>query len=207
MLKVFDAWDATTVAPDAAQLVAMGYSAVALYVFETSAFKKLLTAEVAQECKVANLPIITIYENGDPTTAAYFDMAKGNSDGHIALARMIEAGMPLGKPVYPTVDFDCSQADYDNRIKPYFAEFRRVVHTGGFLNSAYGNGLLLQNLIPDGLICNNGWLSQSRGFNSYQAGLSLPPAIIQGASGHILNMDIDTDQVASLETAGAWLPG
>ena len=59
----FDTYLSRTVAAKAGQIKSAGFSFCGLYVFESSAFKQMLTKPVAQLLTAAGLHIVTLYEN------------------------------------------------------------------------------------------------------------------------------------------------
>ena len=199
MPKAFDTYQAQHVAACAAQIKAAGYTSCGLYYFESSAFKQLLTREVAEALTEAGLYVFAVYENGRPTNGGYFDAARGRYDGQVAAEKALAAGQPAGTPVYFAVDYDASQGDLLG-IAAYFEALRPALQADGYQAGVYGSGLVCRHLTEAGLV-EKTWLSQSRGFQGYHE--FLPHAdILQGPSTHLFGMDVDTDETNG--NAGGW---
>lgn len=190
-LKALDCY--VDAAPHIAELGADGYKAVFRYIFHSSAFKQMLTRSEAVALSAAGLRIGTIWENGTPTTDAYFTNTAAQFDASGAVARASAIGQPKGTEIAFAYDGDIS---VDVAVR-----YGRIVHdrvkAAGYLATAYGSGAVLQRLTQLGLIHGNGWLSQSKGFpgwNTWQ-----PKAdVVQGPAGRWRGIDVDSDLVQDL---------
>jgi hypothetical protein len=188
-----------SLASKAALLAANGYTFAARYIFERSDFKTPLTKQEANELSKAGLSIVTIFESGSPTSAAYFNGGKGESDGIIARAKARDAGQPAGTPIYAAVDYDAAPDDLD-AIAAYFASFREQIKQWGYVAGVYGSGLVCDRLAEIGLVSYT-WLSQSKGFAGYDHWL--PRAnLVQGRETELHAADVDLD--ASEGAGGGW---
>ena len=202
MGKMIDVAAFQTAANKAQAIKDAGYGAVAGYYFHASSFKQQLTASAAQQMKAAGLYIVSIWESGYPTTPGYFTREQGIADAQGAIARAAEATQPFGTPIYWTYDTDASDDDVQDAM-PYAQAFHDIAKEAGWLASAYGPGALLKALSEAGIICNNGWLSESRSFNGTAAWRS-SATIVQLTEATVLGMDVDTNETNG--DAGGWQP-
>lgn len=199
MNKAFDTYRADLVAQKAAEIKAEGISAVGLYYFASSAFKRLLTRDLARQISAAGLYLFSVWENGFPTTGGYFTQSRGAYDGARAAACALSAGQPSGTPIYFAVDYDASVSDLAG-ITAYFTALKPLLKADGYLAGVYGSGLVCRHLDDAGLV-EKTWLSQSRGFSGYEGWLAHAD-IVQGPSQQLLGMDVDTDTTTG--SAGGW---
>jgi hypothetical protein len=182
----------------ASQLYAKGYRFVARYIFSRSAFKTLLTRDEACAISAAGLDIVTVYENGSPTSDEYFTGARGETDSSIAVERATAAGQP-GGPIYLAIDYDPANPAIADE---YFQSARAVCAAlgGGFHPAVYASGAVCRHLKEAGLVSRT-WLSQSRGFAGYEDWL--PHAdIVQGPEVKELGLDVDLD--TAYGNGGGW---
>lgn len=200
MPKLFDAYDAPDIADHAKEIKAAGYDAAALYYFEQSAFKKQLTRSVAATLSKAGLFIVSLYENGSPTTAGYFTANRGAYDGRVAAAKAEAAGQPAATIIYPTVDYDAAHADLP-AISEYFKEMRSALTAAGYTIGVYGSGLVCRTLKEQGLVTKT-WLSQSHGWQGYADWIDQAD-IVQGHVTRLFGADADLD-ISALTGGGGW---
>lgn len=196
-----DAPDAIDVAAHASELKARGINVVGLYYFKSSGFKHLLTRDVSQTVSDAGLSILSVYENGYPTSAGYFTTATANMDAHTAYARAVAAGQTAGSALYFAVDYDAESSDL-SAIDAYFAEVRRTlsVLSSTFIVGVYGSGRVCSHLHGKGLVSPT-WLAQSTGWAGF-ADWKPNADVVQGPTSQVLGMDTDSDTVKP--SALAW---
>ena len=86
-----------------------------------------------------------------------------------ALTCAREVGQPQGSAIYFAVDFDCTAAQFQQQITPYFNAINAVFVAQGFPYKigVYGSGLVCQGLLAAGL-CSYTWLTNSTGFQGYK---------------------------------------
>ena len=203
MPKLFDAYDTPGVADHADEIKAAGFGGVALYYFNTSQYKKQLTRDAAEKLSAAGLWIVSIYENGSPTSADYFSAGKGAFDGGIAVQRAEAAGQPKGTWIYPTVDYDASQNDL-LAIEEYFRAFNAKVTGAGYKTGVYGSGLVCRTLKTAGIVSKT-WLTQSHGWAGYGQWLQFAD-MVQGHVTSLFGVDADLDTSAASGGGGWRLP-
>lgn len=188
-------------APHAADLVAKGYGWVARYLFDHSSFKDLLTHSEAVALSKAGLYIVSVWENGFPTTDGYFTAAQGGIDGAHAARHAFDAGQPAGTPIYFAVDHDV-----DPHITlPYFQQVRVGLRGAGahYLAGVYGSGAVCE-LLHNGGFVSHTWLSQSKGWRGYLDEKAVAD-IVQGSEVGVVGIDVDLD--VSDGAAGGWRVG
>ena len=190
MSKAFDCFRPDIVAAKAQEIKAAGYTSVGLYYFMSSAFKVMLTRELAEKISAAALYIFSVWENGFPTAGDYFTAAQGASDGKRAALCGLSVGQPAETPIYFAVDYDAAESDLPG-ITAYFEALRPRLQADGYTAGVYGSGLVCRHLSELGLVSKT-WLSESTGFAGHADWL--PHAdIVQGHSTQLFGMDIDTD--------------
>jgi len=164
MYDALNTWEDMT--PYGQDLLAQGIKAVGRYIFNASAFKKLLTAAEAKHLSSLGLKLFTIWEDGSPTTPAYFTTARAKADYEAAYLHVKMLGMPSDATVYFAVDADLSPDD----VKAYFDCIEASCCDDGypFGIGAYASGTVLQFLADRGVI-NHGMLSESRGWSGFDA--------------------------------------
>jgi hypothetical protein len=177
-------------------LLAKGIKWVACYYFYQSAFKRLLNYDEAVILS-KYFWVVSVYENGSPTTAAYFTTKRGMFDLSTALSRANAAKQPNNTSIYFTVDYDASESDLV-AIKAYFEALQPMRKT--YLLGIYGSGMVCKFLKDAGLV-DKTWLSQSTGFPGYTEWLSQAD-IVQGRETTVDGLDVDLD--TSMGNAGGW---
>jgi hypothetical protein len=188
-----------SLAAHAAELANAGYVWAGRYLFDYSSFKDLLTHSEAEALSRSGLHIVSVWENGLPTSDTYFSAAQGGIDGAHAARRALEAGQPDGTPIYFAVD-----GDVDPQVTPaYFTAIRTALRgAGGRYGAAvYGSGAVCRLLEESGLV-SHVWLSQSPGWRGYVEACKWA-GIVQGAERDIVGLDVDLD--VSDGSAGGWL--
>ncbi len=150
----------------ASAIARKGYKAVGRY-YSFSDWKQLKFCEVCNLI-AAGLTIIAVYEDANDS-ADDFDEKVGEDQARQAvhLARY-HIRQPEGSGIYFAVDYDASQEDYDNHIKPYFEAIKAFFANVGnpYRIGVYGSGLICENALRDRLV-ELTWLSQSTGFRGY----------------------------------------
>ncbi|MTI18908.1 DUF1906 domain-containing protein [Rhodobacteraceae bacterium RKSG542] len=158
---------ASDLAHSAQELKSKGVVAVGRYL-SLSSWKRI-SKEEAEALLGAGLALFSVYEDAN-NSAECFSQKTGEENAATAMdqAQSI-VGQPRHSAIYFAVDYDASQADYENNIKPYFQAVNSAFAEAGnpYKVGAYGNGLVLQNLLDDKL-CEFTWLSLSRGWAGYQ---------------------------------------
>jgi V8-like Glu-specific endopeptidase len=115
--------------------------------------RNLTTAEVAA-ISGAGLQIVSCYELGNPTEAAYFTRAQGVRDGKLGFTQAQQIGQTAGTPIYFAVDFDPSAAqrqlilDYFDGVqegcRQYLADMEAKNLPGVLYDiGVYGSGCVL----------------------------------------------------------------
>ena len=138
--------NATTYLPT---LAAAGVKAVGRY-YSINASKVLSQME-AEAISGAGLSIFVVYEDGaDP---AKFDASLGTFQAQQALICAGDVGQPQGSAIYFAVDFDCTTAQFQQQITPYFNAVKAVFASRGlpYKIGVYGSGLVCQGLLAAGL--------------------------------------------------------
>ena len=144
------------------------YSFVGRYYNQNNPSKNLTLSE-AHFLSNLGLSIVAVWENGFPTSAAYFSHAKGVADGTAAYAYANhQITQPPNTPIYFAVDYDASAADVNGPVMQYFQGIRDgfnaisqnnpVYQIGG-----YGSGLVCSTLQNNNLVQFT-WLAQSMGW-------------------------------------------
>ena len=203
MARMFDGYQAGTVAAKATDIKAAGYEAVGLYLFRHSNYKEPLTRELAEKISAAGLYIVSVYEDGSPTSPGYFAAERGAIDGNAAELCAKKAGQPAGTPIYFTVDYDAAPGDL-HAITAYFAEITRIWKSvsSPYTIGVYGSGAVCHRLLTAGMV-SRCWLSQSRGFDGYESFKDSGKAnIVQGEVSRLFGMDVDLDETNG--DAGGW---
>jgi hypothetical protein len=201
MDKGFDTYDPPRVAELSDQIRTDGYSFVGLYFFRSSGYKKHLTPDVARCICRAGLFIVSLWEDGDPTSAEYFSSARGCTDAKSYLAQA-SGWVPSGSVVYPTYDFDPSPSDIAGPCSDYATAFHSVIKVDGAYDcGAYGSGALLTHLMGIGVI-NRTMLSQSRDYSGHSDWVDRAD-IVQGPATVYHGLDIDPD-VSVTGNGGGW---
>lgn len=191
MPKGFDAY-ASMKHGVAEKFAADGYGFSAGYLFTHSAFKVLRDRSECEAVSNAGVSNVLIYENGAPTTDAYFTPSQARYDAQHAPALAVATGAPTDGSValYFAVDGDCS-ADIDGPVAAYFKIVHAAAKAAGFAVGVYGSGAVCKMLIGLGYVSKT-WLSQSTGFPGYHDWEPYAD-IVQGRSANVHGIDIDYD--------------
>ena len=124
-----------------------------------------LSKAEAMALSAAGLYVVTIVENGSPTSAAYFSHAKGLEDGMFAIKNALFVGQSAGSPIYFAVDHDASQAEVLGVITDYFTGVVAAFAKTGNAHpiGVYGSGLVCSH-IKKSIPGSYAWLSMSTGW-------------------------------------------
>lgn len=170
---------------------------------------KMLTLPEACAVSNAGMKIVSIWENGSPTTLEYFSESKGWADAHDAAAFFAALGQPKGTPIYFTVDGDLPW-ETGGPLDLYVAGLLDVIDSGYQLG-LYGSGALCAAVSENAGVPVMTWLAQSTGWSGYDA-FKPKATIVQGPQ-KILTLGIigttaatviaDTD-TAQVDNYGAW---
>ncbi len=186
---------ASTVEVLASAIAKKGYRAIGRY-YSFSKWKQLQPTE-AQQLIAAGLSIITVYEDSNDR-ASSFTSATGNQQATQALHLAQNViRQPKGSGIYFAVDYDATYYDYVNYIAPYFEAVQAVFKDAGdpYKIGVYGNGLVCEKALEDDLLKLT-WLSQSKGFQDYQAFRdSRKWNILQGDAVQISGTGFDSDTI------------
>jgi hypothetical protein len=127
-------------------LHAAGYTFAARYLsYDTTG--KNLTASEASALQAAGVDVVANWEYG--ASDALNGSARGASDAQEALRQANAAGMPAGRPIYFSVDFDATEAQ-QAAINDYFDGVASVL--GLARTGAYGGFYPIQRLFNAGKI-------------------------------------------------------
>lgn len=189
-------------------LKAAGYSFVMRY-YNTNNPSKNLSLSEAEHCSREDIWIVSMWENGFPTSPSYFSKSRGESDAHGAFEMGLRMKQPFNTPIYFTVDYDAAHSDLPT-ICSYFAAIRNTFkakavkdgHPGTYLIGVYGSAMTC-NYVHDKGLADFKFLSLSTGWADYsKTGMD----IVQGPRGGIFPLDHDTD--ISFGHSGGWkVPG
>ena len=181
----------------AGQLVQEGFGFVGRYINHGKS--QPLTTSEAQHLSTEGLYLVSIYEKGSPTEAAYFTIQRGAQDGNAAVQAAKATGQPTGTPIYFAVDYDADRCDL-NTICDYFKNVFTTVRGAGYFVGVYGSGMVCKTLTEQGWV-HYTWLAQSRGWAGYDDWHD-SASIVQGAetTWHGIDVDLDT----SSGDAGGW---
>jgi hypothetical protein len=156
--------------------------------------KQLRAGEASAIHSVPGTGIGMVYET-NPTSAGYFAPGKGVQDANDAIAAHSAAGAPQTVPIFFAVDYDASGADINGAILGYFADVHSTMSGAGLLTGIYGSGDACQAMKNAGVV-HYTWLAQSRGWSGYGA-WKTSADIVQGPTGNIAGIDLDTDYVVN----------
>jgi len=181
----------------AGQLVQDGFGFVGRYINSTKAHP--LTKPEVIHLSSKGLYIVSLYENGNPTSIDYFTEDQAHRDGQGAASDALRVGQPAGYPVYMPTDYDCTQDQFAQLLR-YYTIVRECLKGDGYTAGCYGNGILCEYLANLGYVSHT-WLAQSHGFTGYQEWLTRAD-IVQGpeTTWHGIDVDLDT----SNGDAGGW---
>lgn len=150
-------------------IVASGRTFVCRYYANSGA--KRLSATELQNLRGAGLKVVTIWEDGRPTSASYFSFAKGVDDGTSAYHDALQIGHPSSAPIYFAVDYDASDAHLAGGINDYFNGIAMGIKTaanGGPGNpiGIYGSGATCRYALSRGW-ARYTWLALSSGWRGH----------------------------------------
>jgi hypothetical protein len=166
VMKVLDTSQKIT--NQAACLRRSGYECVMRYYTRSLSNPKLLKSEEARAIAGAGLSLAVVYQDFN-NSRERFDYSKGYSAGQFAYNyAQDEIGQPENSAIYFAVDYDASQADVEQVIRPYFqgvADAFREEADGspGYTIGIYGSGLVCR-LLLDSDNASYAWLAGARGW-------------------------------------------
>ena len=149
-------------------LLNAGYNFVGRYYNINNPAKNLTFAE-ANFLSSIGIGIVAVWENGFPTSSAYFSEAKGINDGTAAYQyAALTIDQPALTPIYFAVDYDASVTDVNGVIIQYFngivTGFNRASNNNPkYFIGIYGSGLVCKTIKGSG-IASHSWLAQSMGW-------------------------------------------
>ena len=177
-----------------------GFSFVCRYLPHSTKDDPLTRAE-AQHLSDMGLSIVSLFESGYPTTAAYFTYEQGIADAASALEGALEVGQSMTKPVFFCVDYDADPAD----IMTYFHAIHVSPLHAIYLPAVYGGSDVCRALVDNGL-AHYAMLCQSTGFRA-ERGVYEDWNLKQGPQQFITfggeRVDVDT-QVSRGDDFGQW---
>ncbi len=132
--------------PSPSGLKAAGYTFAARYLSHDTTGKNLTHAE-ADALWAAGVDVVANWE--DSSTAALNGFSQGASDATAADAQANADGIPSGRPIYFSVDFDATPGD-ETAINAYFDGVVSVI--GLARAGAYGGYYVIQRLFDAGKI-------------------------------------------------------
>jgi hypothetical protein len=132
--------------PSPAGLKAEGYTFACRYLSPPPNSKNLSQAE-AQQLWAAGVDIVANFEEG--ATNALNGQGQGVTDANIADSQSQADGIPAGRPIYFSVDFDAQSTDFA-AIDAYFDGVASVIGIGR--TGAYGGYAAIQHLFDAGKI-------------------------------------------------------
>jgi hypothetical protein len=177
--------------PSPAHLKSEGYTFVSRYLsYDTSG--KNLTPGEANALKAAGLDIVVNWEQGgDDALDGY---QRGVQHAQAAEAQAHADGMPAGRPIYFSVDFD-AQPSQQGAINAYMDGVASVI--GRSRTGAYGGFHLIQRLFDQGKIA-WGWQTYA-----WSGGKWDPRAQVRQIQNGIENGSCDKDQAIAADF-GQW---
>jgi len=119
--------------PDPACLVANGKHFACRYVSSPGGIDKDLSPDEARRLTAAGVAICTNFEDWEEKPLKGFDV--GAADATLAWEHAAVCGMPVGRPIYFSVDFDASSTQLAGPITEYFrgcASVLGVERVGGY---------------------------------------------------------------------------
>ncbi len=148
--------------PSPSGLHADGYTFAARYLSWDTTGKNLSAGE-AHDLEAAGVDVVANWENSG--TAALDGYAQGVSDAKEAEAQAVADGMPAGRPIYFSVDFD-AQPDQQGAINDYFDGVASVL--GRSRTGAYGGYYLIGRLFDAGKIT-YGWQTYAWSYGQWDS--------------------------------------
>jgi hypothetical protein len=194
-----DASTACTSIADA--LVSAGVTFVGRYYANHG--KKRLSATEYQALRDAGLKVVSVWEDGRPTSASYFSFAKGVDDGSSAYHDALSIGQPVHTPIYFSIDYDASDADLAGGINDYLKGVTAGLKTAANGNDdhvvgVYGSGATCRFAISRGLASYT-WLAMSRGWRDFDFAHW---NIKQSRGQSIGDVDTDSDESSAIGHGG-----
>lgn len=142
-----------------------GVSTVIRYYASTSRPKTITTAE-AQLLSDEGFGLLPVFQDRNREVAD-FGAVNGRANAKSALSFAANVAQPLGTTIVFAADADFSAAETKSHIIPYFKALNDTI-SGSYRIGAYGSGLVLQELLDEGLIAVP-WISMSRGFRGTES--------------------------------------
>ena len=132
--------------PSPAHLKSEGYTFAARYLSYDTTGKNLTKSE-ANSLEAAGIDVVANWEAGsDDALDGY---SRGASDAKAAEAQALAAGMPAGRPIYFSVDFDATPGE-QSKLDAYMDGAASVL--GRARVGAYGGYYVIKRLFDDGKI-------------------------------------------------------
>lgn len=182
-------------------LKSQGYEFVCRYLSPQNRHKCLTKAE-AQTLTDAGLLIVSVWENGSPTTPDYFSYKSGLQDGLNAHRFAVEEiNQPAGSVIFFAVDIDLAPQVVRGNVHEYFTGIRDAFNQSGnhYRIGGYGSGSVLNHLLDNGLIV-VAWLANAHGWQGFSSFVRW--SIKQGAQTMVCGFWIDPDMAQG--DFGAW---
>ncbi|NBD23169.1 DUF1906 domain-containing protein [Paenibacillus glycinis] len=157
----------------AAAIKEAGYDFVCRY-YNRNNLGKNLTATEAAALSNAGLHIVAVWENGYPTSRAYFSYEAGKKDGADACRCARSVGQPAKTPIYFAVDYDASAEDLAGDVGAYMRgivdAFQGAKAAGGeYAIGIYGSGRTCRHMLNANPSVSYAWLAESRGWSGHDA--------------------------------------
>jgi hypothetical protein len=191
----------TDCSPIADALVSDGVTFVGRYYANHG--KKRLRATEYQALRDAGLKVVSVWEDGRPTSVSYFSFAKGVDDGSSAYHDALSIGQPVHTPIYFAIDYDTLDADLAGGINDYLKGVAVGLKTAANGNDdhpvgVYGSGATCRFAISRGLASYT-WLAMSRGWRGFDfSGWNIKQSRGQSTGG----VDTDSDESSALGHGG-----
>ena len=189
-----------------AALKAAGVTTVIGYLTTNESSAKLVGPTEAHAMAAIDMRLALVFEVwGGSGDFSHNDInaATGTIHGTFCRQYMPQLGAPHGAGVFAAIDTNCTTAQIQNLVLPYLAAFKAALG-GQFRIGLYGCGAALQAALDAGILELPTWLTQSTGWNGYQA--FLPKAgIVQKLPSTLAGLDVDVDTVNALDI-GDFLP-
>lgn len=145
-----------------------------------------------------DLWIVSVHENGFPTSVDYFTQSQAVLDATTAKTSALHCQQTPQSLIYFTVDYDAAEEDLP-QIQSYFSAVRSRLQPT-YLTGVYGNGLVCQHLLSVG-VAHSAWLAAPTAWAGYDT--HTPYAIRQTHNGVTLcGLEVDLDE--SSGAAGGW---
>jgi hypothetical protein len=178
-------------------LLHLGYQAVGIYLRPDRAPKLMI-----EGLDSVGVKMFSVWERGEPTSAEYFNAAKGTIDAREAIAYAKLIGMPAGSVIFFAIDYDASDEDLRGPLLDYMQNVHRLARDAGYLVGVYGSGQACEHFIHLGF-AHYGWLAGATRWKGY---LTYKPkaAIVQGGTRTVLGLDVDLDTIQ--DPAVLWSP-